>query len=242
MKGSYTVEVTAAGMSVSERTFAKADSLSVKNFKAEYSQGAISVSWEPMEPSASYDWNILCSVGNSPVTEYKCQNETSLLIYPVVPGSTYKLQLSAAGNESIIGGLLKYKTPDATPFEGYGVKADEMDFSMCRTPSYSGWTRYDVPSSDYTNTFSPDENASFIIHVNSEYSTSSDDITSLFVIRNQEGQIVSVLSSSETWRRMWYRNYCELDIPKLPQAPGEYSVSVFFNGQFVKSVDFVISE
>ena len=241
-KASYTVEVTAAGMSVSERTFASADSVTVKNFKAEYSESGISVSWEPVDTSAAHDWYVRCSVDGSSIMEYKSQNETQLLITPAVPGSTYKLDLDTADSETVLGGLLNYKTPDAKSFEGYGVAADNMEFFMCRTPSYSGWNRYDVPASDYRTTFTAGENASFLIHVNSEYDTSSDEITALFVIRNKDGQVVSALTSTETWTRMWYRNYCELDIPELPQSPGSYSISVYFNNQFVKSVDFAVVE
>lgn len=239
--GDYTVEVTAEGMSVSERAFAPANSLEVKGLTAEYTQGALSVTWESVD-AASHSWTVKCSIDGSPATQYDCQGQTMLLISPAIPGSTYRLELDTQDSDSVLGGLLVYQIPDAQQFSGYGVTADKMDFSMCKRPSYNGWSRYDISSTDYRNSFSQGENAGFVIHVRSEYDTSSDEITSLFVIRNEEGHVVSCETSTETWTRMWYRNYCELDIPSLPGAPGQYSMTIYFNGQFVKTVEFTIDQ
>ena len=95
---------------------------------------------------------------------------------------------------------------------------------------------------DFRNEFSADESTAFVIHLDSDYETSNDEITTLFVIRNEDGHVVSCKTSTETWTRMWYRHYCEMDIPEIPGTPGQYTMSVYFNGKFVKTVEFTIDQ
>ena len=74
-----------------------------------------------------------------------------------------------------------------------------------------------------------------------EYNTSSDMIVSLFVVRDTAGTIVSMSTQEQTWTSMWYRNYCELDIPNIPDIPGNYKISVFFNGKLAAERDFTVT-
>ena len=116
-----------------------------------------------------------------------------------------------------------------------------MVFSMCITPPYEDWNRYYLSSSDYTTDFSAGEKASFLVRLTKSYGTSSDMITTTFVIRNSDGKFVSVSSQQRTWTDMWYRNYCELDIPSIPDVPGNYTIDVFFNGAAVASQAFTVN-
>ena len=184
-------------------------------------------------------WIVLISVDNSAAQEVRCQ-ENSTTLSPAIPGATYLLTIQAADSSGVLGGILEYTIPEAARFEGYAVNADLMEFSMCRTPSYDNWDRYALSDSDYTTEFHVGEAASFLIYLKSAYNRSSDDITTLFVIRNESGVVVDTITTTATWQQMWYRNYCELDIPRLPQTPGRYTISVFFNYSFATNVNFTI--
>ena len=39
---------------------------------------------------------------------------------------------------------------------------------------------------------------------------------------------------------MWYKNYCELDIPTIPDVPGNYNINIYFNGMFVANQSFTV--
>jgi hypothetical protein len=41
---------------------------------------------------------------------------------------------------------------------------------------------------------------------------------------------------------MWNQRYSELDMPTMPQKPGEYTVDVFFNGAPVTTENFTVIE
>ena len=236
----YTVEVTAGGMSVSERTFASAASPSVLNFQVtEATQSELTLSWEAGNIVAN-GWKLSYVVDGSAATEVACP-ENSATISPVIPGAEYVFTLQPADGTAVLGGELHHKTADPSPFSSYGVSADSMEFKMCRTPSYSGWDHWDLSDSDYRTEFAPGENASFVIKRLVEYVDTEDTVVTVFVIRNENGNVVSADSTSELWADMWNRGYCNLDLPALPQVPGSYTVSVYFNGALAQETGFTVT-
>ena len=237
----YTVEVSAAGMSVSERAYAAADSITVSNFTADKTDpNTLVLSWNATDQAPQDGFILLCAINDSAAQELSCQSASSATVTPIIPGCNYTFTLQSTDGTGVLGGILNYHAPDPQPFKGYGVNAELMEFMMCRTPSYAGWNRYDLSDSDYTTTFTVGEDASFLVRMRHEYNISDDTIVALFVIRDETGAIVKVSSSTDIWTDMWYRNYCELDIPSIPQIPGEYSVSVYFNAALAAEVDFSV--
>ena len=67
----------------------------------------------------------------------------------------------------------------------------------------------------------------------------------MYVIRDGDGNVDTKLISSaeDDWHDLWIHystQYGELDIPTVPTQPGDYSVSIYFNGFFVVSAPFSI--
>ncbi len=241
-ESSYTVEVTAEGMSVSERTFVPENSVTVENFSVSAANAnRLNVSWNPSGTAGS-GWKVLYSINGSPAHEISDISGNSAHIEPIIPGCKYEVTLQTADGVDALSGYAVYQAPAAEKFVGYGVSSEYMSFSMCKTPSYSYWDHSDLRDSDYTTTFKPGQKASYVARMRSEYSTSEDTIVSLFVVKNASGEIVHTCSSSRRWIDMWYKNYCELDIPSLPNTPGEYTISVYFNGALAHQNNFTISE
>ena len=117
-----------------------------------------------------------------------------------------------------------------------------MTFKMCKTPSKKNWDRYDLSSKDYTTTFDAGEDASFLVKLSKKPKSSSNRITTLFVIRDENGNIVSTATTTEKWKKMWTDKYCELDIPSMPKVVGNYSISIFFDGEFAHEHSFTITD
>ena len=242
-KASYTVEVTASGMSVSERVFVSENSINVKDFTIDSSNPEkFLLSWTPCGDIPEGGWVLNYSMDGSAPKQIPCGTDNSAVISPVIPGCTYRFELKTANGETVLGGTHIYATATAQNFSGYGVSATDMEFKMCKTPKYSNWDRYDLSKSDYTTEFTVKQKASFLVRLKRAYSTSSNTIETMFVIRDESGAIVSAETSSSTWTKMWYRNYCELDIPSIPQIPGNYTISIYFNGAFVYETAFSVTE
>lgn len=238
---SYTIEVTASGMSVGERGYAAANSITITDFKADTSKtGKILLSWNSRNFTPEKGWLLMYTVDGSPVYEITDVKDCAAELTTIVPGAKYTFKLQAVDGPELLGGQLDVQTADAKSFSGYGVSAKHMEFKMCETPSKKKWDRYDLSSSDYTTTFTSGEKASFLVRMTREYNTSKDNIKTLFVVRDESGKLISISSTSAKWTKMWYRNYCELDIPSIPKEAGNYTISIYFNGMLAHTQSFTV--
>jgi len=240
-RAAYTVEVTASGMSVSERVLIPENSTTVADFSVSVDDGALHIGWSNIQAAPEDGWILSYSIDGSAANQIICA-ENSASISTVIPDSTYYFTLQTAKEEVVLGGVQSYTVEAPEEFEGYRVTSDDMEFKMCLTPSNANWDRYDLSKSDYTTSFSAGENASFLVRLRKAYGTSKDSIETLFVIRDENGNIVSTATSTRTWSKMWYKNYCELDIPAIPQAPGNYTIQVYFNSAFAYEGAFTVTE
>ena len=239
----YTLEVKASGMSISARTDVAKNSITVKDFTVDASDPAkIGLSWTPATEAPDGGWILRYSADGSAAVQIAVPEGNSVVIKPAIPECTYLFELLTADNAVVLGGTQVYAMEDADSFEGYDVTASDMIFKMCKTPSNEGWDRYDLDDSDYTTTFNSGEKASFLIRLTHAYDRSNDTITATFVIRDSNGTIVDISTSSSSWLDMWYKNYCELDIPSIPQIAGNYAVSIYFNGAFANTTEFTVTE
>lgn len=242
----FTVEVTASGMSVSERAYVEKNSITVSNFSVDDSDpNQLVLTWDTNHEIPADGWILSYTIDGSAELDTIVCEENRAVVNTVVPGASYGFALTDTSNSMILGVPASIKTKDASAFtcnyENYTVTADNMTFRMCKTPDTQNWTRYHLSDSDYTNTFSVGQNASFLVQLDKSYGTSGDNIVTLFVIRDENGTVVSADTHSQTWSDMWYRNYCELDIPNMPKSAGNYTISVYFNGSLAAAQDFVIS-
>ena len=239
----YTLEVTAAGMSVSQRVYAAANAITVLDFNADFTDSKkVTLTWKPATKAPDGGWLLLYSIDGSATQELKCEKgNTAALLYSV-PGATYTFTLQAADSTPVLGGNLVCKTDAAEKFSAFGVTADSMEFKMCKTPKSKNWDRYDLKKSDYTTTFKTGQKASFLVKLSKNPSTSNTSVTTLFVIRDENGTIVSTATITQNWKKMWTKKYCELDIPVLPKTAGKYVVSVYFNGSLANEQSFTVTE
>ena len=241
-KDSYTVEVTAEGQSVSQRTSIGENTITVYNIAADTSKaGVINLTWEA-DTIPAEGWKVIYSITDSEILESVACDKNSFTISPAVPGQEYNIVVTAADDTSVVCEPCICTTDDAVNFSvnyhGNHVTIDNLHFSMCRRPSNSNWSYKDVTK--YTTRFQVNQKAAFVIYLDRKYDISKEIITTAFVICDENGKIVSIDSSSNTWSGMWFKNYCELNIPSLPDTPGNYSMYIYFNGQFAEKQSFSV--
>ena len=238
----YTIDVTAAEMSISERAFAPANAATVTEFIVDASNANnISLNWNSNGFTPNKGWILLYTIDGSAAQEIHNISENSVQLPIKVPSANYVFTLQTEEGIAVLGGEIKYQTADAKSFSGYGVSTKYMEFKMCKRPTKKNWDRHDLSSSDYTSTFKIGQKASFLVRLKKEYNRSKDSITTLYVIRDENGTIVSTSTTTTTWTKMWYRNYCELNIPSIPQDAGKYTISVYFNGALAHSQNFNVT-
>ncbi len=236
----YTIEVIADGMSLGARVNLSADSILITNVAADTSDRTkLNVTWEFEGKAPADGWVLQYTVDGGLVQNITCDNN-SAVITPLIPGASYSISIKPANDITFFGGNLVYESPEAPAFSGYLVTADDMEFSMCKTPSKKDWDRKDVSEKDYTTSFKVGVSASFVMHVTEKTSQTQDVVTTLYVIRDADGKLVSAKTESRTWDDMWDNRYGELTIPVMPETPGKYTVEIYFNGTEATTQSFEI--
>ena len=244
MTKAYSVDVIAVGQSMKQSVSIGANAVTVKNIQADSSTtGVLKLSWEATTiPDGG--WVVHYTAGDCPTEFTQACSENSVSILPVIPATVYKIVIKAADDSAVACPLYTYTTPDAVNFSAvYGgdtVNNGNLQFSMCKTPAKADWEHSDVKGSDYTTRFSAGQKASFVVFLNKVYGKNYDDFYISYVVKGEDGSIIDISSVKTAWTNMWYKNYCELDMPFMPADAGKYTVSIYFNGQFVTTQSFNI--
>ena len=236
----YTVTVTAEGMTQSVSTTVTADPINVTGFTATVTDPwAMTLSWDFTGTAPKNGWILTYTMdGDTPVTVTCGDSSTTIALSP---GCTYAFCVRPVDETTYFAVPYTYGPAEYETFSGYGVTADHMTFSMCRTPNQSNWDRYDLKDSDYTTSFAVGEDASFLVKMSTQYGVSNDTVTTTFVIRDANNTLVSTNARNISWEQMWYQRYCELDIPEMPADAGTYYIDVYFNGMYVTTQQFTIA-
>ncbi len=238
----YTVEVTAEGMTVNVRAFVTANSATISNFTASADElTKLVLSWDSSAAVPANGWLLMYTRGENSQQEVIRTDVNQAVLPNPIPGETYFFQLQAADGTTVFEGKFQFTMPAAPAFSGYQVSASKMTFSMCPTPDKEGWTHKDAKNT-YTNTFNVGQKASFVVKLSKKYVTSADIITTMYIIRDSQGKIVVASSTAQSWTSMWYQYYCELDVPAMPQDPGDYTMQIYFSGMLAHEQNFTIAE
>ena len=238
----YTVEVTAAGMSSGDRCYMSANAMTISNIVVTPTNTqSLSLTWDYSVSEPNGQWLVVYTVDGSDQAQIIRTDTNSAVITPYVPGSTYTISIQLTST-TVFGGDTTYQTPEAPKFDGYLITSDKIVFKMCKRPNKNNWSYTNVPDKDYTDTFKVGTKAAFVARLRNKYNTSADVITTMYVIRDKDGKLISSETTGQTWTSMWYKYYGELDIPSIPSVPGDYTIEVYFNGAWVHEQSFKVVE
>ena len=244
---SYTVEVIADGMSVSQRAFVPENSVTASDFRAETTDfQTLTLSWNTNKEIPQEGWLLQYTIsGTDAVWSVICK-ENSTRLTPVLPGTTYTFTLCTRDGVPFLSEQLICEVPAAPDFQGTfgGLEVGRKDlvFNMCKTPSVKNWTYKDVKASDFTTAFTVKQKASFLVKLNASYGSDSTEIDVLYLVRDADGNPVSSSLQTFKWGQMWSKYYCELDIPNMPKQAGSYTINVYFNGGIAVEQAFTVTE
>lgn len=241
----YTVEVSAKGQSVSQRTTVEENSLVLENMSCQInSNGQISMNWECGGQIPQGGWDIICSIRDTDIVKEYNTEENSFVIKDTVPGHIYEIDIKANNDAPVVCSTIVCDTGAAKVFSctyaGATLTGNDITLSMCKTPNKINWTRKDLIKSDYTTSFKIGQKASFVIRARKLYGLSNDEMVVTYAIYTKEGKLISIQNENLTWNTMWDYYYGELNIPSLPSDPGEYKVVVYYNSGLVGEQAFTV--
>ncbi len=245
---SYTIEVTAAGMTQPARISITEDPIRITAFEAEPAGvGRLKLNWEHEGSAPNGGWLLFYSIdgGSYAKNVVKCE-EASAVIQSLVPDANYHFTIQAADSTTIFGGSLEYTSESAPEFSENGLEMNEITGNLLKPPSQEDWLFESANSNQFTTSFKVGDPISVVLYGKDNFYMPGTATEILFVIRDGYGNVIPhlVTTSHDTWRNLWYPgddHYAELDIPSVPEYPGNYTVSVFFNGAQVTTLPFSLS-
>ncbi|MBQ8834878.1 MAG: fibronectin type III domain-containing protein [Oscillospiraceae bacterium] len=244
---SYTIEVTAFGMTQPTRASITANPITITALKVdESSPDQLTVSWEFDGEAPEGGWLLMYGfAGSDKQSVMKCEEPTAV-ISPRVPSATYTFTLQAADNTSVFGGEQSYTSPTPEIFSDndLALSADSITGHLLKTPD-GEWSFESVGKESFSDTFSSGDKLSLVLQSSIGFYLHEREMSVLYVFRNGNGSVVPDLVSTDTinWKDLWYDgdyHYGELDIPTAPTEPGKYSLSLYFNNAAVIYITFTV--
>lgn len=242
----YFVEITAADMSQPVRKSISNDPINIIDLAVEPTEdGNLKVTWGYDGPTPEAGWLVMYSLDNNEAQSVESTDTTSAVIKNIVPGATYHIELQTVPAFSVFNGTISYQVPDVELFHEHSSYVEHWTYRTCITPEKDKWNPNQVKNVNYTSTFKVGQSISFIMTSKGHY-YNNVDINVRYVIRDSEGNVLPELLANETvnWYQLWRASYPKagLTIPKVPEAPGEYQLYLYFNGKAVTVIDFTITE
>ncbi len=242
---SYTLEVKAEGMLEGKTVTISANSVSFKDILIEnlYPEQLV-VSWLYEGTAPAEGWTLLWSVDGSEPQTVICDKRSFTIENPV-PGGNYSFEIIMPEGVDYFGSTTKqYQIADVGPFIFYDIDLLRLTFGLCIRPELDNWNYENITADSYTTSFAPGTPSGLVIHLDQFYEPYPDAIEVRYIIRKADGTFLSMDSFNSTWIELWLDGYCELDLPALPEAPGEYTLEVLFNNTYItlEPIAFTIAE
>lgn len=241
----YTVEVIADGMTAGSRCYVSANSVTVTETTVDAEDPTkLTVSWDYAGPEPTGNWLVLYTITGMDRQEVIRTDKPSATVSPIIPGAEYTFTIALEDGSTVFTESFSGTAPEAKDFSGYTVKSSNMTLIMVKAEDVDSMTVKNwqkLAECPYaTTTFQVGQQVSIPVRMSKTYATSSDVITSLFVIRGEEGNLVSANYNERTWTAMWRQYNCTLQLPALPELPGKYTVEIYFDGMFVEELAFEV--
>lgn len=235
-ENSYTIEVSAKGMSQVSRISISANPITLTGFHVDASDPRqLLLSWDYEGSGPEDGWLVLYTLDGSNLPSVLKSDGPSLSVTPRVPGAVYHFSIQTANNLSVFNSLQDYVCPEAAPYTGHSIYSSAISFRMLPTPEDVNWTHYSILTSAYTSSFRAGQPISLVLSSSTYLSLEPEEVTVLYVFRDEFGNALTELISEQVtdWHDLWYRedyHYAELNVPSSPAKPGNYTLSVFLNG------------
>ena len=84
-----------------------------------------------------------------------------------------------------------------------------------------------------------------MLHTNTPFFVLPEKLNVLYVVRDSTYNVIPdyISFAEDDWREIWFGgdfNRGELDIPIAPNTPGDYILTIYFNGYFVTEAPFTV--
>lgn len=243
----YTLEVTASGMTQPARLGISAHPVSVQSLTvSDNGRDALDVTWDFTGDAPEGGWLLMYQIDGS--GSYVAQaSGTSVTVTPRIPGAKYTFSVQATDDTTIVNSVHSYTVEEAEAFSANKLTADMLTVDLLKTPSEEKWYCENVSDDQITDQFQLGDSISLMLRSSDSFYLPGSDTKVLFVIRDAYGNVLAPYSQEQTmvWKNIWTGGDSkngELNLPTVPEYVGSYELSLYFDGQLVTTLPFTITE
>ena len=237
--GKYTVEVTAANMTLGTRAEITADANNISGFTAALNGSTIELSWNYGGPVPEGGWKISWSADGG-AEHILTAEEHKATLSPAAPGSVYSFTILAPEGTSLAPAVTQVETPAAGTFSANKLDAETIIVEMFDVPTKSNWGYSSLQRAREQDTFKPAGSLALLYTVTKPYTFDDTAFETVFVIRDAEGKLVSTATRTRSWDDMWDNGYCTETVSGLPADAGSYVLSIYIENGLLAELPFSI--
>ena len=233
----YSVEVTAAGMTLGVRSEITAETSSITGFTAVLNGSTVDLSWNnptgiPCTIECSADGKVLRIIN---------PEENAASFGPVAPGIAYTFTIKAGGNSADVpAGTATVETSAPGTFSANKLSSETIIVEMFDVPTKNNWNYGTLLRAKEKDAFKPGSSLALLYTVTKPYSFDKTEFESVFVIRDSEGKLVSTSARTRKWDDMWDNGYCTEVVSGLPAEQGQYTLSIYIDNGLLAALPFTI--
>ncbi len=258
----YLFAISAPGMDDPETVTLPANPLLVENMRVskDAENGSVKILWDTPAGTPTGGWHLsYCPVGSFHVpyvirADSEAMQGNSVTLTDLIPNTKYEvsLHLTAEDATAQLYGRVSgtFETGEAVAFLGYELTPaapylnDNDNASLWLAPDMEEWTWKDLSS--MRKNFTVDEEIVVCLEAESLIA-SEDPVKLLYVIRNEDGQVVNDTSEEMIWDALWFDRRHVNIIPRpiregeTSATAGTYVLEVYINGQLLLEKSFTIA-
>lgn len=239
---SHSIRVTAQGMSESAQFSMTANPVFIQSVTTDTTvPGTMTVSWS-FTGKAPAGWVLLYAFGEGETESMSVETtEPTAVIDQVMPGTAYTFRFQTTDGTTVFQGqTFQAAAPEAVPFEGFGLTAEELTIGTFPAPEGEDWSSTDLDNVVQTGTFSLDDRIGYLLAAPSNVDDEDTEVTILEVLRDESGAVVDYSSRTMSWTDMWQGKLFVGELKQTPAEPGTYTLELYFDGQLVQTAPLTI--
>ena len=157
-----------------------------------------------------------------------------------IPGQNYHFTIETADGNFVFNNSYAYTAEDVYPFTGYGLNLEDLSQKLYVLPEDGNWTMEDFPEEGSTDHLFLGQKAALVVMSGIQPEASENIIRIQFALHDGNGKLLGVSEVTMVCNEVWLDGYCILPIPELPEAEGQYILTVYFDGMYALREDFTV--
>ena len=235
----YTVEVTAVGMNRSVSTSVTAHPITITDFVCQLTeQMALEISWSFTGRDSVDGWFLRYSIdGGQEQTLHLTENKATIL---ALSNGVYHFTIASADGSTIFGGEQSYTMSQIEVFSVGTITAADISVSPFLPPEGNKWKVEQIPQENFRNEYQAGESIALLLKLPEKMKSLDLAVDAQFVLHSADGTCLRTDELAFAWNELGLDASCVLNLPYVPEEPGQYLLCVYFNGAFLYQLELVI--